>query len=142
MLIFRCFAFVLLLFFAAACASAQQNQCSTADAQRAETEAESLRSWDDLYKSYKRYRQCDDGAIGEGYSESVARILVDHWAKLPRFAQLAHNDEGFRPFVLKHVDQTINGEDARTIRANAEHACPSRLRDFCDDLMKQANPSY
>jgi hypothetical protein len=140
MLHFR-FAFVLLLFVAAACASAHQNQCSTADAQRAETEAESLRSWDDLYKSYKQYRQCDDGAIWEGYSESVARILVDHWATLPRFAQLAHKDEGFRPFVLKHVDQTINGKDARTIRANAAHACPSGLREFCNDLMKQPDPS-
>ena len=140
MLTFRWFATALLLFGAAA--SAQQSQCSNADAQSAETEAESLRSWDDLYKSYKRYRQCDDGAIWEGYSESVARILVDHWATLPRFGQLAHKDEGFRLFVLKHVDQTIDGEDARTIRANAEHACPGRLRDFCDDLMKQANPSY
>lgn len=92
----------------------------SADAQRAEVEAETLRCWDDLYKSYKRYRRCDDGAIWEGYSESVARILVDHWATLSRFAQLAHKDQEFRRFGLKHVDETINGEDARTIRRNAE----------------------
>jgi hypothetical protein len=143
MLVFRWFAIgALTLFVAAVSASAQQTQCTIAEAQRAESEAETLRSWDDLYRSYKRYRQCDDGAIWEGYSESVARILVDHWVTLPRFAQLADNEEGFRGFVLKHVDETINGEDARTIRANAQHACPSRLRRLCHDLMNQANPQY
>lgn len=37
---------------------------------------------------------------GEGYSESVARILVDHWNTLPRFAQLASHDAGFHPFLI------------------------------------------
>jgi hypothetical protein len=84
------------------------------------------------------YRQCDDGAIGEGYSESVARILVDHWMTLPRLAQLARKDDEFRRFVLKHVDETLNHEDVESIRANAENVCPTRLRHLCDDLMKQA----
>ena len=44
---------------------------------RSEQEADSLTSWDGLYRSYKLFGRCDDGSIAEGYSESVARILAD-----------------------------------------------------------------
>ena len=137
MRVFRCLAVAGLTLFVAT-GSAQQIRCRNADSRRAEVQAENLRSWDGLYKSYRLYRQCDDGAIGEGYSESVARILVDHWMTLPRLAQLARKDDEFRRFVLKHVDETLNHEDVKSIRANAENVCPTRLRHLCDDLMKQA----
>ena len=118
--------------------SAEQIRCGKTDALRAEAQAETLRSWDDVYKSYRSYRQCDDGAIAEGYSESVSCILVDHWITLPRLAQLVRRDDEFRRFLLNHVDETLSGEDVRTIRANAKNACPTGLRHLCDDLMKRA----
>ena len=113
-------------------------ECSDTEAQRAESEAVMLRSWDDLYESYKRYKHCDDGAIAEGYSEAVARILVDHWNTLSRLADITHKDTDFRRFVLKHIDETLNLEDVKNIRANAEKRCPSGLRDLCRDIRKQA----
>jgi hypothetical protein len=120
--------------------SAQPHQCSQTEARRAEAQADTLRSWDALYRSYRIYRQCDDGAIGEGYSESVARILVDRWVTLPRLAQLARKDKEFQRFVLKHVDETINQDDARRIEANAQHECPTPLLHLCGDLIQQAKP--
>lgn len=138
---FRSLALVVVALFLAVLSSpAQRRQCSETEAQGAEAQAETLRSWDDLYRSYTIYRQCDDGAIGEGYSESVARILVDHWQTLPQLAQLARKDKEFQRFVLKHVDETINREDARSIEANAQHACPTRLRHLCSDVARQARP--
>ncbi len=112
--------------------------CSDTEAQRAESEAVMLRSWDDLYGSYKRYKHCDDGAISEGHSEAVARILVDHWNTLSRLADITRKDTDFRRFVLKHIDQTLSLEDIKTIRANAEKKCPSGLRDLCREIRKQA----
>jgi len=113
-------------------------ECSDTEAQRAESEAVMLRSWDALYGSYKRYKHCDDGAIAEGYSEAVARILVDHWNTLSRLADIARKDTDFRRFVLRHIDETLNLEDVKNIRANAEKRCPSGLRDLCRDIRKQA----
>jgi hypothetical protein len=118
-------------------AFSQPAQCTNADAQRAEAEAATFRSWNHLYKSYTLYRQCDDGAIGEGYSESVARILVDSWMTLPQLAHLAKKNADFRRFVLKHIDETIAGSDAKKIRANAKSRCPSGLDQLCNDLRKQ-----
>src|SRR6266571_4981753 len=112
---------------------AADHRCATREALHAEAEADTLRSWNTLYKSYRSYRQCDDGSIGEGYSESVARIIVDHWETLPRFAQLARNDPDFRRFVLKHVDETLDMKDVEKIRMNAKSRCPNRLRVLCDD---------
>jgi hypothetical protein len=137
MLVFRC-SFVVGLLLYASTGIAQQTPCSDTEAQRAEVEADTFRSWDDLYKSYRLYRRCDDGAIGEGYSESVARILVDHWITLPKLAHLARKDADFRTFVLKHVDETLNKSDVDKIKANAKNRCPSGLHHLCDDLRKQA----
>ena len=117
---------------------AQQSACTDREARRAETEADSLRSWDDLYRSYKLYRECDDAAIAEGYSESVARILVDHWRTLSRLARLASRDADFRHFVIRHIDDTLATEDVKKIRANADKRCPTSSRDLCHDLRKQA----
>lgn len=97
-----------------------------------------LRSWDALYKSYKLYRQCDDGAIAEGYSESVARILVDHWNTLPRLADLVAKDAAFQAFVIKHVDATLNMDDIEKVKKDADAKCPAGLRRTCQYLKRQA----
>src|SRR5579883_2388072 len=42
----------------------------------------------------------DDGAIAEGYRESVARILVDRWKTPQELASLTKNDKPVLSFVL------------------------------------------
>ena len=127
------------LVFSASIACAQQRPCTDAEALRADTEADTLRSWDSLYRSYKLYRQCDDGGIAEGYSESVVRILADHWSTLSRLATLSRRDARFRRFVLGHVDATTNPDDLKRIRMNANTQCPPRLSAICADLAKEAD---
>jgi len=116
----------------------QKHQCTEGEG-RAALEAVTLHSWDALYKSYKSSRLCDDGAIGEGYSESVARILSDHWNTLPRLSQLAGKDADFRAFVIRHLDATLNMDDVEKIKKSANAQCPRGLRTLCDDLAKQAD---
>jgi hypothetical protein len=118
---------------------AQQRPCTSVEAQHAEINAGMFRTWDALYKSYGLYSRCDDGAIAEGFSESVARILVDRWSSLPRLASLAKRDTKFRRFVLRHVDATLNMDDIQKIRESASTRCPTGLGTVCDDLAKQAN---
>jgi hypothetical protein len=118
---------------------AEDHRCSMIEAQHAEAEADTLRTWSALYNSYKKYRQCDDGAIAEGYSESVARILVDHWDTLPTLVQLVKQTIGFQQFVVKHVDETLNASDLKQIAANAATRCPTGLRGLCKDLQKRAD---
>jgi hypothetical protein len=94
------------------------------------TEADTLRTWDALYKSYSLYQKCDDGAIAEGYSESVARVLVDHWNTLPQLVELAKKEPKFLHFVLRHVDATGDAKDLERIKAEAKAQCPTGLRRY------------
>ncbi len=116
----------------------QKDQC-TEEEGLAALEAVTLHSWDALYKSYESFRLCDDGAISEGYSESVARILSDHWNTLPRLSQLAGKDADFRAFVIRHLDATLNMDDVEKIKKSAKTQCPRGLQTLCGDLVKQAD---
>lgn len=118
--------------------AAQGRACTPAEAERADMDADKPRTWDGLYQSFKRYGHCDDGAIAEGYSESVARILVDHWSELPKLASLSHSDPKFLQFVLRHVDATLNLSDLKKIKTNAVSHCPQDLHATCADLAKHA----
>jgi hypothetical protein len=117
----------------------QQHPCTDAEGKRALDEADSLRTWDALYKSFRSYRNCDDGAIGEGYSESVIRILADHWSTLPRLDGIGKQDIEFRRFVIRHVDATLNTDDVVLVKRKATAACPVGLSKLCSDLAKQAD---
>ena len=99
------------LVFPVCLAVAQQRPCTGAEAQRAEMTADTLHSWEALYEWYKLYGQCGEGGGGEGYAESVARILVDHWTTLPRFADLAKKDSRFQRFVVAHIGTTLDIND-------------------------------
>ncbi|HZC24296.1 MAG TPA: hypothetical protein VE866_13215, partial [Candidatus Binatia bacterium] len=106
---------------------------------RALDKTDSLRTWDALYKSYRSYQRCDDGAIAEGYSESVIRILADHWSTLPQLSRLAKHDAQFRRFVIRHVDATLNSDDVMLVRSKAKTACPEGSNKLCSDLAKQTD---
>jgi len=132
------FVYVVALFSAGA-VHPQKRACTSLEGRHALDEADTLRSWDALYKSYKTLGHCDDGAVGEGYSESVARILIDHWNTLPRFVQLAGTDAAFQKFVIRHLDATLNRNDVEKIKQDATTRCPSGLRATCAHLVKQAD---
>ena len=119
----------------------EERVCSPSAAQRADAAVERLHSWDALYKWYGTHRQCDDGGTAEGISEAVARNLVDRWETLPRLAQLGKQSPEFRRFVLKHVDETLDGNDLNKIRTSAATKCPTGLGVLCENLRKQTGSS-
>jgi hypothetical protein len=114
-------------------------RCSDAEAQHVEEKAATLRTWDALYSSYQEYRQCDDGSVGEGYSESVARILVDHWQTLSRLEDIGSKNVSFKRFVIRHVDATLDLGDLKRISKNANTQCPAALKGICAELAKRSD---
>ena len=118
-------------------AFAQPPSCTPEDAQRADKAVDGLNSWDRIHDWYKSFRRCDDGGLAEGVSEAVARNLIERWETLPRLGQLI-NDPGFRQFVLKHVDQTLDEDEIKKIDVNSEKRCPTNLHPFCLELKKRA----
>ncbi|UPG89541.1 hypothetical protein L2Y96_19405 [Luteibacter aegosomaticola] len=134
---------VLALLWAPSCVLASSQRaavCTRAMAMKAMTEADSLRTWRAVYASYERYRSCDDGAIAEGYSASIATLLADHWATLGELARLIQDDAHFEAFVLSHVDETIILEQGIAIKDHATRQCPKGSKTFCAKLKRRLTP--
>jgi hypothetical protein len=113
---------------------ASTQTCTREDAIKAETEASSLRTWRDVYDSYKRYHQCDDGAISEGYSNSVATLLADNWDHIEELNALARKDSKFKAFVLRHVDELMTLSQSNAIKENVRSRCPAKSQHLCRSI--------
>ena len=96
----------------------------------------SLKDWDQIYRSYKRFSLCDDGAIAEGYSDSVTKLLADDWESFNRLLVLTNRSRGFTGFVLKHIDETVPGDRLAKIAKNARSECAAGGRNLCLSIAK------
>lgn len=119
------------------CARAVPLKCTRDDAIKAETEASSLKTWDAVFSSYKRYKQCDDGAVAEGYSVSVAYLLASRWMDADTLVKLSNADPDFGRFVIKHVDETMSMDQGKSIKKNAATNCPSKAKNLCEAIQQR-----
>jgi hypothetical protein len=103
----------------------------------AEAEASSLKTWTDIHKSFKKFAQCDDGAISEGYSDSVVRLLSDDWQSIDQLSQLVSRDKEFEAFVLHHIDDLMSPTEMQKIRDNAGAHCTPGARRLCSKIIGQ-----
>jgi hypothetical protein len=117
---------------------AAETNCSQIEAMTAFNETGSLKSWQDIYDSYKRYNKCDDGAIAEGYSDSITTLLANNWRSLKGLSRLAEIDKDFLRFVLGHIDATADFNDVQKVYKNAIQKCPKDSSKLCS-LIKKAS---
>ena len=114
-------------------------QCTMQDLQEAASGGFAFPDWKALYVSYSRFKSCDQGGdISEGYSESVVRLLADHWDRLPELAALSGKHRGFTEFVLRHIDATTNDDDLKKIAESSGKRCPLGVAALCAAIHKQA----
>jgi hypothetical protein len=119
----------------------QKKDCPKEGAKEAEMETDNLKTWDSMYRFYRRFAQCDDGAIGEGVSDNVAKLRANHWPSIGELVRIGNRDRNFEKFVLRHVDETIDwSHDAPKIRENARLHCPSDSKRLCAALIARATP--
>lgn len=117
---------------------AQTPRCSREQAMQADSEASTLSDWDAIKRSFIKFRNCDDGGISEGYSESVSRLLAEHWKNTVKLIVLTKNDAAFEAFVIKHIDETVPSERLKQIIINAREHCPDGGTRLCLKLENAA----
>ena len=113
-------------------------ECTKEEAIQAETNASTLKNWEEVHAAFKKFAHCDDGAIAEGYSESVSQLLASHWDQLGRLEKILKSDHNFEAFVIKHIDQTITKENAAKIVDNARSHCPKKSKALCKKIESAA----
>jgi len=107
-------------------------------ARKAEEAASAVSSWGELYSAYQKYAQCDDAAVGEGFSDSVGRLLSGHGGALPELFALTTKDASFEQFVVKHVDETIPSDTLDAIQTNVRRNCPRDAVPLCRNILRAA----
>jgi hypothetical protein len=125
------YASILLLLMLCGAANAQSSKCPAPQDQIADAVIDYLDSWKNVAMAFRQFKACDDGAIAEGLSEAVARLLADHWEKLRDLTALAHSYPGLEDFVVLHLDETISQNDAAKIADFARHRCPASASALC-----------
>ena len=132
-----------IVLFASLPSVAQKARCTQSQITRLEDDSDQLRDWSALHSYYLRYKACDidDADAEEGYSESVARILVDSWKELPVGARLMNRNIAFRRFVLSGINITLLVSDLDAIEKNAEGRCPIGQERLCKDLIAAVRTS-
>src|SRR4030042_5394178 len=119
-------------------AAAEERPCTKAEAIEAESSASLLNCWSDIYKSFERFRHCDDGAIAEGYSESVVRMLAFHWDQLEELSKLSSLDRDFFTFVIRHIDATADKSEIEKVIVNSSTQCPESASAMCSAIEETA----
>ena len=71
----RAYPFLLLIFLAVSPPVAARD-CARDEEIAAEEIAARLTRWTDIHSAYLRFQHCDDGAIAEGFTDSVVRLLA------------------------------------------------------------------
>lgn len=127
----------LLLIGMAGVSVASTEKCPQNVAMKAMSEASNLKTWSAVFKSYKRYKQCDDGAVAEGYSASVADLLANHWADTGKLVTLSNANPDFGRFVLRHVDETMSMDQGKSIKDSATNNCSAKAKKFCREIQKR-----
>ena len=104
----------------------------------AESEAGRLQSWRAMYRSFQHYLACDDAAVGEGYSNSVVRLLTTRWNQVQELHRLTIRNQAFETFVLKHIDPTAPKGELEKVEENARKRCPKGAESLCGSIQSAA----
>jgi len=114
-------------------------KCSAATEAAAARASFVFNDWQGLFQSYNRFGSCDTGGdYSEGYSETVVRLLADHWSSLPELQSLSAKHPRFGRFVLSHIDATVEDDDLGKILRLSTGACPAGAAALCKQLASAA----
>jgi hypothetical protein len=125
---------------AAASAQAADKPCTPADAAKAEKVVDNIVTWAQMHKAFADYSHCDTGAVGDLYTESLMRLMVD-WKDVDALAGAMQKDARFREFVIAHVKSPAAKDDRQSIRTRAKVSCPKGCEALCADLVEATNPA-
>jgi len=120
-------------------AAAQDKPCTPADEKKAEQTADRVSSWDQLYKAWQDYRQCDKGNVDEVFTDALLRLMVD-WKNVDRIAASVEKDRDYRDFVHRHLNSPAAKPDLDAVYSRAKMSCPKGLVNCCKDITMTAKP--
>jgi hypothetical protein len=75
-------------------------------------------NWSSLLQHQRVFSGCDDGSLGEAYSDAVVHLFAQRWNQFRTFAALAKKDPVFQLWAVRHIDASASDEDLKKIVLN------------------------
>lgn len=106
--------------------------CTRDEAYAAEVVTDYLTSWESVYRFYKQFRHCYDGAIAEGTEDKIQLLWANRWQELPRMLAFMKKDAEFKKFIWVVIDSEAFPQDTfDKVLAHATRRCPKEAGEFC-----------
>lgn len=118
-------------------AHANGTACATPLAQEAEITVSALSDWGSVFSAYRKYQVCDDGAIAEGFTDSVVKLLGKGSASISELQEFVRKDHVFLKFVYRHITESADPDDLKAIVSSTRN-CPPENRKLCVELRRRA----
>jgi hypothetical protein len=116
-------------------ASSCEPTCSADDdAKLAEDAVDVLPDWAAVAKFYDRFRQCDDGGVAEGLSDSIGKLLARERPEMNVLMAVARSRRGMDQFVLRHVNETLSNDNLSAISEKLPARCEQAAKHLCRDI--------
>lgn len=109
--------------------------CSADESVRARRDAAHAKDWNNVLTSFRAFEMCDSGRVAEEYSYAISRLLAHDWDHVGVLLQLARNNEAFKQFVLRHINENFPEEEAQSIVRNARERCPGDGKWLCTAIV-------
>ncbi len=93
--------------------------------------------WEALYQFYKRYPNCGDGYLGQGFTTAICGLFAEHWDDANVALERMHRDKGFKAFLIGHIDASAIPETLHRIDLNVRSACPQEYRSECSAIEEE-----
>lgn len=110
-----------------------QKACSKADEAAAGKAIDRIGSWATLNATWKSYRHCDTGAVGEQFTEALLRLVID-WKSVNQLADAMAKEPDYKAFVIAHLKSKEAEGDAVDVYSRTKSNCPKGLDAFCKEI--------
>jgi hypothetical protein len=117
---------------AAAGSAAAQKTCTKAEEGNAQKAIDRVSTFAALNATWKTFRHCDSGAIGEQFTDAVLRLVID-WKGVSQLSEQM-KDPDYNTFILNHLKSPEAKSDAPDVYSRAKANCPKGLDNWCKDI--------
>lgn len=122
------------LFFAVQSAGALE-ACTVTDKEFLH-QVTSSSDWLEVHAVFKHnFPACPDNELyADGYTNMVVGVLAERWSETAMLGDLMVKDEGFKQFVLRHIDTSAGEENLRRVLHSAQANCPKNSAQLCKEI--------
>ena len=96
-----------------------------------------------MYRFYRQFKHCVDGAIAQGVDDKIQRLWTENCSSLTKMIELTNKDKDFKVFIWDHLTkESLSKENIKQIVCNARNNCPKTASKFCSVIISEFGIRY